>query len=96
MRTDRLERMIGIVFRTGIALSSGCLALGLVVLLATGTGELSTRLLDAGLVVLLATPVTRVAVSVVEYIVDRDWTFTALTMIVLAELAASVFAAMLG
>ncbi len=50
--------------------------------------------MSAGLVMLMATPVTRVAVSVVEYGRQRDWTFFALTGLVLLELVAGIVAAL--
>jgi uncharacterized membrane protein len=90
----RLNRIIGIVLRVGVTTSSVCLALGLLLLLAGAPG--SPLLLQIGLVVLLATPVARVIVSIVEYAVERDWMFTMLTVIVLAELTASLVAAMYG
>jgi uncharacterized membrane protein len=94
MSTGRLEQLIGIVFRVGITVSSTCLAAGLLLSLSGMAGAAAALLLQAGLLVLLATPATRVVVSVVEYVIERDWTFTLLTLIVLAELVASAFAAM--
>jgi len=44
--------------------------------------------------VLLATPVARVVVSIGQYVSERDWTFAALTLIVLLELMASAAAAL--
>jgi uncharacterized membrane protein len=90
----RLDRIIGFVLRAGVTTSSICLTLGLFLLLAGGPA--SALFLQIGLVVLLATPVARVIVSIVEYAVERDWTFTILTVIVLAELTASLVAAMYG
>ena len=81
----RLERSIAFVLRAGVVLSSVCFAAG-ILLTFTGTGGLADRLLQFGIVVLLATPVARVLVSVVEYAQQRDWTFTALTLIVLPAL----------
>jgi uncharacterized membrane protein len=89
---SRLELLIGRVMRTGILVSSLCLVAGLAVfLLHPGGGML---LLRTGIVVLIATPAVRVVVSVVEYATERDWLFATLTMLVLAELAASVVAAL--
>jgi uncharacterized membrane protein len=42
-------------------------------------------------VVLMATPILRVVVSVVEYVRMRDWFFAATTIIVLTELAWTLF-----
>ncbi|HYM25371.1 MAG TPA: DUF1634 domain-containing protein [Vicinamibacterales bacterium] len=93
MAATGLERAIGTVLRIGVTASSVLLACG-AVLFFFSAGPTATALLQAGIVILLATPVARVVVSVVEYIGDRDWTFTALTAIVLLELLASVVAAL--
>jgi uncharacterized membrane protein len=89
-----LERWIGLVLRVGVMASSACLAAGLVLVLFNGEGGAAGILLHTGIVVLLATPVARVVVSTVQYATARDWTFAALTVIVLVELMASVFAAL--
>jgi uncharacterized membrane protein len=89
----KLERLIGIVLRAGVVISSTCLAVGLLLYLATG-GELAAFLLNAGIVVLLATPLARVVVSTAQYVSQRDWPFAALTFIVLLELIASAVAAL--
>jgi uncharacterized membrane protein len=90
--TTRLERTIGVVLRAGVAVSTVCFAAGLVLTFA-GVAA-ANLLLQLGIVVLLATPVARVLVSVVEYAQQRDWTFTALTIIVLVELTAGALAAL--
>jgi uncharacterized membrane protein len=91
----KLERTIGIVLRAGVVASSACLSVGLVLALVNGEGGIAGVLLRTGIVVLLATPVARVVVSIVQYAFERDWTFTLLTTIVLAELLASAAAALL-
>jgi uncharacterized membrane protein len=93
MSGTRLERAIGVVLRTGVAISSICLGAGLILSLAGFTGNVDTLLLNAGLIVLLGTPFARVVVSVIEYLLERDWTFVVLTGIVLVELLMSVVAA---
>ena len=93
MTQSRLERIIGIVLRTGVMVSIVCLGVGLV-LSFLGTSPIALLLLDLGVVVLLATPVVRVVVSIVEYANERDWAFVGLTAIVLVELAASAVAAL--
>jgi uncharacterized membrane protein len=93
-RAPKLERIIGTVLRAGVMTSSVCLAVGLVLSLASGGGALSPFLLNAGIIVLLATPVARVIVSTVQYVSDRDWAFATLTVIVLVELMASAVAAL--
>ena len=44
-----------------------------------------------GLLLLIATPVLRVAVSIVVFLIERDWIFVALTGFVLAMLIFSFF-----
>ncbi|MCU1383980.1 MAG: putative rane protein [Acidobacteria bacterium] len=89
----RLERVIGLVLRAGVLVSSVCLSAGLLLSLS-GVEPAASLLLNAGIVVLLATPVSRVIVSTVEYIAERDWTFATLTVVVLLELIASAAAAL--
>ena len=89
----KLERLIGIVLRAGVVISSTWLAVGLLLDLAIG-GALAALLLNAGIVVLLATPLARVVVSTAQYVSQRDWRFAALTFIVLLELVASAVAAL--
>jgi uncharacterized membrane protein len=89
----RLEVMIGEVLRFGTIASSTLLAIGLVMTLARYRSELARLLLEAGLIILIATPATRVVVSVIEYIRERDWLFVVLTLVVLAALGGSLVAA---
>lgn len=44
-----------------------------------------------GLLILLATPIVRVAVSIVAFLLEGDWTYVVITTIVLALLLSSVF-----
>jgi uncharacterized membrane protein len=92
-QTARLERVIGLVLRGGVVASSVCLMAGLVLSLA-GVEPAATVLLNAGINVRLATPGSRVVVSTVEFVVERDWPFATLTFIVLLELVASAVAAL--
>jgi len=48
-------------------------------------------LIQLGLLILIATPVARVLFSVVAFIYEKDWTYVAITMIVLALLCYSLF-----
>jgi uncharacterized membrane protein len=48
-------------------------------------------LIQLGLLVLIATPVARVLFSVFAFLYERDWTYVAVTMIVLALLCYSLF-----
>jgi uncharacterized membrane protein len=94
-RTDaELEQRVGLILRAGVYVSAVCLAVGLVLSLAAGEGPAATVLMNAGLIILMATPVARVAVSVIEYGRERDWTFVLLTSIVLLELCAGIVAAL--
>ena len=90
----KLERAIGVVLRAGVVLSTVCLVLGLLASLLAGDSALPRVLLQTGIIILLCTPVARVIVSIVQYTIDRDWTFAALTTIVLVELLASAVAAL--
>ena len=90
---NRLERAIGAVLRFGSVASTLLFAIGLLMTVAGYRPGLARILLEAGLIILIATPAARVIVSVIEYIRERDWTFVALTLIVLLALAGSVAAA---
>jgi uncharacterized membrane protein len=90
---QRLETTIGEVLRFGTITSSTMFAIGLVMTVVGYQPAVAQLLLGAGLVILLATPPARVVVSVIEYIRERDWTFVALTLVVLLALAGSVIAA---
>jgi uncharacterized membrane protein len=93
--SQRLERVVGVVLRAGVRLSTTCLAIGVVWALATGESGGARLLLQIGILVLLMTPVARVVVSIAQYVADRDWPFATLTTIVLLELLASAVAALL-
>jgi len=55
-------------------------------------GEFHGRgLIQLGLLLLIATPVARVLFSVLAFIYERDWTYVAITMIVLSLLCYSLF-----
>ena len=56
-----------------------------------GAWGLSGRaLIMSGVLVIIATPVLRVAASLVAFLHQRDWTYTAMTAFVLALLVASM------
>jgi uncharacterized membrane protein len=90
----RLEQIIRTILRVGVAASSMFLALGLAWSFALPGSTISATLMTIGLFILLGTPITRVAASVVEYAVERDWLFVSLTAIVLLEIVAGVIAAL--
>ena len=70
------------VLRVATWLAAGMLAVGLVLWLA-GFAHAET-MMHGGLWLLIATPVTRALIAFVEYVANRDWTFAALTTVVLA------------
>jgi uncharacterized membrane protein len=88
-----LELAIGRVLRVGVAASSVLLVVGLLLTLVHEADDIAPVVLTIAIVILLATPVSRVAISVVEYVRERDWLFVALTSIVLLTLAGSVVVA---
>ena len=92
----RLEREIGWILWLGVLASSTCLGIGLILALTIGSGGPANILLTTGLVLLLATPTSRVVVSAIDYARERDWLFVVLTLTVLGQLAASLFAALHG
>jgi uncharacterized membrane protein len=93
--TGRLERWLANVLRLGTAISTTLLAAGLVLELAGAPRGVAAALASAGLVILMATPIVRVAASVGEYVLARDWLFAGLTAAVLLTLLASVAVAFL-
>ena len=48
-------------------------------------------LIQLGVLVLIATPVARVLFSVIAFLYERDWTYVAITVIVLGLLCYSLF-----
>ena len=90
----RLERIIGVLLRVGVSASSLCLGAGLALSFVAAGVPASHILLQTGVVVLLATPVARVVASIVEYGLQRDWVFVALTVTVLVELLGGAVAAL--
>ena len=82
----KLEAILARLMLAGVAFSAVSLAAGLVVWLA---GR-HTRLLEVGLIALLATPMLRVAVSLLEGIRMRDWSFVGATLTVVVLLSASL------
>lgn len=90
----KLERIIRSILQIGVTTSSVFLGIGLGWSLASPGAAAAGLLMTIGLMILMATPVTRVAASVVEYSVERDWVFVALTSIVLLEIIAGVVAAL--
>jgi uncharacterized membrane protein len=90
---DAFERVSARVLGTGVAASATLLAAGLVSWSAgAGPGQ---PLLAAGLIALMATPAVRLLVSLVEYVLLRDWFFVAATVTVVLVLLAGLLSALL-
>ncbi len=81
----RLEDLIEVALKIGLALSTLLLVAGLVLGLDGA--------LRAGIVLLMLTPVARVAVVTGGLAVERDWLFTLVSLFVLAVLAAGIWLA---
>jgi len=92
----RLERLLGRVLQAGVTTSSIGLAIGLALALAFPGAQPPVYVIHAGLIILMATPVTRVVVSVTQYVAERDWPFVAMTTTVLVLLLGSLVAALWG
>jgi uncharacterized membrane protein len=84
-RVEELEDVIEKALMVGLALSTGLLLVGLILGLP---GPLRW-----GIVLLMLTPVARVAVVTVGLALERDWTFTLVSLFVLAVLAAGIWMA---
>jgi uncharacterized membrane protein len=88
--TNRLETHVGRVLRAGALLSTSVLVVGLVLRVALPASGVPDTILRAGLIILIATPVARVVASVIDYTLQRDWLFAALTLAVLVVLLGSL------
>jgi uncharacterized membrane protein len=93
MTLEQIEERIGKLLTVGTAISSGLLALGLVLWIASGAQGLAVPLLNAGLLVLIATPIGRVVASAIGFTLQRDWQMVMMTALVLASLVASLIVA---
>jgi uncharacterized membrane protein len=89
-----MERHLGRVLAAGLGLAVVVLAAGLLMALAGVMPGTADRILRAGLMILMATPVARVAAAALEYAIERDWAFLAITLSVLAVLFMSLLAAL--
>ena len=61
--------------------------------LSQGQGQ---SLIIAGLILLIATPVLRVAISIITFAVERDWTFVGITSLVFLLLLFSFWLGKIG
>jgi len=92
----RFEVAVGRVLRIGGIASSICLGIGLVLSLGDTAPHAARVLLAIGVVTLLATPGARLVVVAANYARERAWVFALFTLIVIAELVASLAAAWQG
>jgi uncharacterized membrane protein len=90
----RMEKVLGRVLGVGLAISIVVLLVGLPLTLAGAAPAAADRILRVGLMILMATPVARVATAAIEYAMERDWAFLAITLSVLAVLFGSLLAAL--
>jgi uncharacterized membrane protein len=80
-----LEDLIEVALKSGLAISTALLVVGLVL----GTpGPLRW-----GILLLMLTPVARVAVVTVGLVVERDWTFALVSLFVLMVLLSGIWVA---
>lgn len=86
-----LARIIHLTLVSGLVISVAAMAAGLI-MAASGLAAAATMLMKTGLLALLATPVLRVVIAVIGYVVERDWLFTAISVLVLALLVISYWA----
>lgn len=89
------ERLIGRLLGLGVAVSTGLLALGLL-LTFIAPGDAAAALLNWGMLVLMATPATRVVLACAEFTRSREWFFALASLGVLAVLAMTVWIAVGG
>jgi uncharacterized membrane protein len=86
----RLERHLGWLLISGVAVSAALLSLGLLLLILSPNGPAAGHFLASGLIILMATPMLRVVLSIVEYVRMGEWLFVLITVVVFIELAAGV------
>lgn len=86
-----LARIIHLTLVSGLVISVAAMAAGLI-LSAAGLAAAASLLMKIGLLALLATPALRVVIAVIGYLVERDWLFTVISVLVLALLITSYVA----
>jgi uncharacterized membrane protein len=89
------ETLLARTLRAGVMVSTGLLAAGLCLALAS-PGTVATVLLQTGLLVLMGTPMARVLISCAEYVRQRDWFFAVNAFGVLIVLAVTIWHAWRG
>ena len=84
---SRIERIISGLLRWCVVISLGLLTAGIAFSFSMeDTGDV---FIIPGLLLLIATPVMRVAVSIVAFIVEKDWIFVGITTTVFVFLLLS-------
>ena len=91
---DRLEARLGRLLLAGVLCSASVLFVGLVLAVLNVATPLAADLLYAGLLMLMATPILRVVVSLVEFVLMRDWFFVVTTLAVVGVLFVSIVVAL--
>jgi uncharacterized membrane protein len=92
---NKLERLIGHVLRAGTLGAATALSVGLLLSALAPRTSAAHALMLTGLIILLVTPATRVTVSFIDYLWDRNWWFALWTGIVLALLVSGSLTAFL-
>lgn len=83
--TGGVERVLRWVFILALAIAAPLLLAGLL--------TQSSRLLEAGVLAVMVTPLIGAVILAVALALARDWPFTAVALLVLAILTASLYAA---
>lgn len=86
---DHLEVQVGRLLEIGVMLSAACLAVGLLVWIATGPSIIANTVLKIGLISLMLTPLARVVASLIAWVRLRDWFFVTTTVLVFVVLIAA-------
>lgn len=88
--SDLEARFLWIV-KGGVIASGLTLATGLALHLSQGDHEASRLLLALGLILLMSVPALRVIIAAAERVRRRDWYFVIATIVVLVELAVTMW-----
>ncbi len=100
----RVQRVVQVLLRTGLAISVVLMAIGLVMKVASGSrrssgielfslttaGSTADRVMALGVLVLAVTPAFRVLALVVLWARERDWRFVGVAVMVVVVLGLAV------
>ncbi len=89
------ERWISHILRAGIVLSSFCMIAGLLVTAVQPSSAEASSLMVTGIVLLMLTPFLRVIATLIVFMVERDWKFSAVALFVLLMLIGEIVFAFL-